>query len=331
MKALRLDGNLRFVVDEPTPRREGEALVEVICAGICNTDLEIVKGYAGFRGIPGHEFVGRVMESPSAEQIGKRVVGEINAGCGDCDLCRAGDARHCPARTVLGIKERHGAFAEYLSLPARNLVEVPDSVSNEMAVFVEPLAAAFNIIEQVNITPSSEVAVIGDGKLAQLIARVMAATGCRLSIFGRHEEKLELAAGLGANRFRVDPDGEKIAASDGSTPGSGLSRSFDLVIEASGSASGLPLALNMVKPRGIVVQKSTHHNPTLLDMSQVVVNEVTIIGSRCGRFRPAVELLASGTLDLRPLISAELPLEDGLAAFKLAAAPETMKVILRVS
>lgn len=335
MKALRFDGNLRFVLDEPIPRREGEALVEVICAGICNTDLEIIKGYAGFRGILGHEFVGRVVESPDARQVGKRVVGEINAGCGDCDLCGTGDARHCSARTVLGIKGRDGAFAEFLSLPVANLVEVPDSISSAVAVFVEPLAAAFNVLEQVDITPSTEVAVIGDGKLAQLITLVIAATGCKLSVYGKHEEKLDLIRKMGARCFRVDSTDKNSVDKNSVTSeehnlSSGPRQSFDVVIEASGAPSGLALALNMVKPRGVIVQKSTHHHPTLIDMSQVVVNEIKIIGSRCGRFRPAVEFLANGGPDLRPLISAELPLEAGLFAFDRAAAPETLKVILHV-
>lgn len=331
MKAIRFDDNLRFVQNEPVPRREGEALVKVICAGICNTDLEIVKGYAGFHGIPGHEFVGRVVESPDPAQIGKRVVGEINAGCGSCDLCRAGDSRHCSARTVLGIRGRNGAFAEFLSLPADNLIEVPESITNEAAVFVEPLAAAFNILEQVTITPSMEVAVIGDGKLAQLITRVATRTGCKLSVYGKHEEKLDLIRNAGACCFRVDFTGQQPVISKEQTVISEMEQRFDIVIEASGAASGLSFALNLVKPGGAIVLKSTHHKPSLLDISQVVVNEIKLIGSRCGRFRPAVELLASGGVDLRPLISAELPLEEGLLAFNRAAEPETMKVILHVS
>ena len=330
MKALRFDGDLKFVENEPIPRREGEALVQVICAGICNTDLEIIKGYAGFRGIPGHEFVGRVVESPDAAQVGKRMVGEINAGCGNCEMCLAGDARHCPTRTVLGIKGRAGAFAEFLSLPARNLIEVPAHISNEEAVFVEPLAAALNIVEQIDIASSSEVAVIGDGKLAQLIARVIAGISRRLSVFGKHEEKLELISSLGARCFRVDSTSDQLLSAERQASGSSLSQSFDVVVEASGGPSGLPLALNLVRPRGIVILKSTHHNPTPLDMSQAVVNEIKIIGSRCGRFRPAVALLASGGVDVCPLISAELPLDEGLNGFDLAASPETMKVILHV-
>ena len=320
MKALTLSGNLKLVRDAPVPRRVGEALVQVLCAGICNTDLEIVKGYAGFQGTLGHEFVGRVVESPDPSLIGRRVVGEINAGCGHCELCLQDDPRHCADRTVLGIKGREGAFAEYLSLPARNLIGLPDSISDESAVFIEPIAAACNILEQVKITSSSEVAVIGDGKLAQLVVVVLAQTGCLLTVIGRHSKKLELAKGFGAHRVLFDKPSLPM----------GPSARFDVVIEASGSASGLATALAMVKPRGKVVLKSTHHRTTPLDMSQIVVNELTIVGSRCGRFRSALDLLVSAPIDLSALISRRLPLEEGLRAFEEAAAPETMKIILKI-
>lgn len=320
MKALTFFGNLKFVRDAPVPRREGEALVRVICAGICNTDLEIVKGYAGFQGTPGHEFVGRVVESPDLSMVGRRVVGEINAGCGNCELCLLGDARHCVERTVLGIKGRDGAFGEFLSLPVCNLIEVPDSVSDEAAVFVEPLAAAFNILEQITVESSYEVAIVGDGKLAQLVVLVMAQIGCSLTVIGRHKEKLEMALGFGAHRVLLDKH-----ALAGEPAGR-----FDVVIEASGSPSGLAAALAVVKPRGTVVLKSTHQGSTSLEMSQVVVNELTIIGSRCGRFRPALDLLVSGHFDLRPLLSQRFPLEEGLRAFEEAAAPENLKVILKI-
>ena len=320
MRALRFDGTLKLVRDAPVPRREGEALVQVICAGICNTDLEIVKGYAGFHGTLGHEFVGRVVESPDARLIGRRVVGEINAGCGECEGCLQGDSRHCPSRTVLGIKNRDGAFAEFLSLPVRNLIEVPDSISDETAVFVEPLAAAFNIIERVSIEPSTSVAIVGDGKLAQLITLVMAQTNCELALIGRHEEKLEMARKHGAKRVLLDTGA--LAC--------GWHSRFDVVIEASGSPSGLANALRLVKPKGSVVLKSAHHGATPVETSQVVVNEVTIIGSRCGRFQPALELLARGHMDLSSLISQRLLLEDGLLAFDQAAQTDAMKVILQM-
>lgn len=335
MRALRFDGSLRFVDDVRMPLREGEALVQVLRAGICNTDLEIVKGYAGFRGTLGHEFVGRVVESPDEELVGRRVVGEINAGCGVCVLCRSGDARHCPRRTVLGIKGRDGAFADYLSLPARNLVTVPDSIADEEAVFVEPLAAAATILEQIDINASTRVAVLGDGKLAQLICRVLAQAGCALTVIGRHAEKLALLDDL--------PDdlntGERLLLPAHNDPGhitgwleaQGLNQRFDVIVEASGSATGLPMAIALARPRGAIVLKSTHHGQTAADLSQVVVNELQIVGSRCGRFAPAIDLLARGAINVRSLISQEFALEEGLAAFAQAAAARTMKVLLRLA
>lgn len=320
MKALTFRGNLKLLHDAPVSRRKGEALIQVICAGICNTDLEIVKGYASFHGTLGHEFVGRVVESPDLSLVGRRVVGEINAGCGHCEVCVDGDPRHCAERTVLGIKDRDGAFAEFLSLPLPNLIELPESVSDEAAVFVEPLAAAFNILEQVTIDSTHDVVVVGDGKLAQLVVLALATTGCSLTVIGRHREKLEIARRFGANRTLLDAP-----AIDRE-----LGRRFDVAIEASGSPSGLPTALGRVKPRATVVLKSTHQGSTPLEISQIVVNELTIVGSRCGRFRPAIDLLAGG-VDLSPLISRRFPLEEGLRAFEEAAAPESMKVILQIA
>lgn len=302
----------------PIPRREGEALVQVICAGICNTDLEIVKGYAGFLGTLGHEFVGRVVESPDGSLIGRRVVGEINAGCGECERCLTGDSRHCAARTVLGIKGRDGAFAEFLSLPPRNLLEVPDSVSDEDAVFVEPLAAALNILEQVKIGSSSNVVVVGDGKLAQLIVLALTRTDCAITVIGRHEEKLSLARAYGADHIHL-----------GDLPTEWVGR-FDLAIEASGSPSGLASSLNLVMPGGTVVLKSTHHDLTPLDTSQVVVNELNIVGSRCGRFANALDFIAGGEVNLTQLITHRFPLEDGVFAFEQAELQNVMKVILQI-
>lgn len=321
MKALRLEENLNIVDDAPVPRHEGEALIQVICAGICNTDLEIVKGYAGFRGTLGHEFVGRVIESPDRALVGRRVVGEINVGCGECMLCLGGDSRHCAARTVLGIKDRDGAFAEFVSLPPRNLIEVPDSLEDEEAVFVEPLAAAVNIVERIRIESAFDVVVVGDGKLAQLVVVTLARIGCGITVIGRHEEKLELARGFGAHRVLTEREAVRLE----------LDKPFDIAIEASGSPSGLASALKLVKPKGTVVLKSTHYGLTPLNTSLIVVNEVTVMGSRCGRFRPAIELLASRPVNLKQLISRRLPLEHGLLAFEEAAAPHTMKVILHVA
>ena len=319
MKALRFDGTLEFVPDAPVPQREGETLVKVICAGVCNTDLEIVKGYSNFHGTPGHEFVGRVVESPDGSLVGQRVVGEINAGCGVCGECASGDSRHCVARTVLGIKGRSGAFAEYLSLPHRNLIRLPEAVTDEAGIFVEPLSAALNILEQVSVTPSDRIALIGDGKLAQLIVLALSRTGCALSVIGRHAAKLQIAKEFGADHICLE-----------NTASSEIDQRFDLVIEASGSPSGLSTALGIVRPRGTVVLKSTHHGITPLDMSQVVVNEVTIVGSRCGRFQPAIEMLPKCQEKLTRLITQRFTLDEGVQAFEAAAVPQNMKVILQI-
>lgn len=321
MKALRLDPKLKLVMDAAVPRRHDEALVQVIAAGICNTDLEIAKGYAAFRGTLGHEFVGRVVESPDLALVGKRVVGEINAGCEQCALCESGDSRHCAKRTVLGIKNRDGAFAEFLSLPVRNLITVPDEISDDAALFAEPLAAACNILEQVSIDAASNVAVVGDGKLAQLITLVISSTGCHLTIIGKHDRKLRLASQFfGAT--------STLRTSD--LHGSSYETRFDAVIEATGSPSGLEASLKLVKPRGTLVLKSTHHGSNLLDTSLIVVNEVRVIGSRCGRMRDAIDFLARHQVDLSELVSERLPLEQGLRAFDVAAASNSMKVILQM-
>mgnify|MGYP001022094529 CR=1 FL=1 len=316
MKALRFNDQQVQLTDVPLPRIEGEAFVRVTTAGICNTDLEIVRGYANFNGTLGHEFVGVVEESPDASQIGCRVVGEINAGCGRCDLCRTGDARHCAQRTVLGIVGRDGAFAEFLSLPTVNLLKVPDSVSDRQAVFTEPLAAACEILDQVAITPQHRVAVIGDGKLGQLIARVLVTTGCNLLLIGKHAEKLNLAAAAGiATVERNQVEG---------------ARSFDFVVEASGAATGLELALQLVKPRGTIILKSTFHGAVTLDTSRIVVDEISIIGSRCGRFDKALALLAANQIQVEPLIAAVYPLAESLSAVHHAKQAGMLKVLLDV-
>ncbi|HEU4389183.1 MAG TPA: alcohol dehydrogenase catalytic domain-containing protein [Blastocatellia bacterium] len=329
MKAIQFDGALRYVTDAPVPRVDGEALIQVICAGICNTDLEIAKGYAGFSGTLGHEFVGCVVESPDAEWVGRRVVGEINVGCGRCSLCHAGDSRHCPERMVLGIRGRDGAFAEYLSLPVRNLIAVPESITDEEAVFAEPLAAALHVLEQVDVTQESRVVILGDGKLAQLITQVMATTRCDLNVAGKHDTKLELAALAGAQPYQVDtalPAGQIAEELITRTGG----RRFDVVVEATGSRLGLPLALALVEPCGTVVLKSTHQEETTVDMSAAVVNEVRLIGSRCGRLAGAVELLQRRAVNVIPLITHRIGIDEGFFGFEEVECGKALKVILAV-
>lgn len=318
MKALRfIDGELSLT-DVEVPQTSGEALVRVSLSGICNTDLEIVRGYAGFEGTIGHEFVGVVdecVEEPSL--VGKRVVGEINAGCGSCDKCIGGDPRHCEKRTVLGIVARDGAHSEFVSLPARNLILVPDSVSDEKAVFAEPLAAAIGISERVNIGRNDNVAVIGDGKLGLFCAFAMKQFTDDVTLVGKHSSKLSLAEKRGIRTVLLND----IDASAFQT--------FDIVVEASGSESGFATAIDLVKPRGTIVLKSTFHGTPTWPASRIVVDEISIVGSRCGRLASAIELLESGAVDPTDMIDGEFPLADGVKAMAAAATKGTLKVLLR--
>ncbi|MEW6731777.1 MAG: alcohol dehydrogenase catalytic domain-containing protein [Acidobacteriota bacterium] len=316
MTALRFDGTLALVTDAPRPARPSEALVRVLAAGICNTDIEITHGYAGFCGIPGHEFVGRVEAAADKDLIGQRVVGEINAGCGQCALCQSGDTRHCPTRTVLGIVNRDGAFAEYLSLPSGNLLIVPDTIPDEVAVFSEPLAAACSILEQVTLQPKDRVAVIGDGKLGLLIAQVLKLTGCQLVLVGKHLDKLAIARQQGI---------ETVQAAELSDQ----SGKFDCVVEASGADKAMIQALDLVRPRGKIVLKSTYAGMLTLDAARVVVNEISIVGSRCGRLADALRLLTEGRVDVQSLISNIFPLSQGVPAFTHAQQPGVLKVLLK--
>src|SRR5262249_46335178 len=333
MKALRFEDNKLKLADVAVPRRDGEALIRMTMAGICNTDIEIAHGYADFRGTLGHEFVGVVEEAPDRSQIGRRVVGEINVGCGQCDLCRGNDPRHCPDRTALGIRGRDGAFAEYLSLPPRNLLIVPDSVSDRQAVFTEPLAAALEILNQVAICASDRVAVVGDGKLGQLISRVIARTGCDLTMIGKHDAKLELAARAGVKTAKLGAAGIVLCSDDFSRQAptevvTSKAPRCDFVIEASGSSGGLAVALDLIRPRGAIILKSTFRGVVRLDTSRVVVNEISVIGSRCGRFETALRLLESNEVDLGPLISREYQLAGGVEAMAEAERPGILKVLL---
>jgi len=326
MKALQFENQRLQVSDVPTPEIDGEALVRVTLSGICNTDLEIARGYAGFVGTLGHEFVGvieNVSSSDTAPSLtvgllkpGARVVGEINAGCGYCDLCLSGDSRHCADRTVLGIVGRDGAHAEFLKLPLRNLLPVPDAVPDAHAVFVEPLAAACGILERASITSDSQVAVIGDGKLGLLCAQVVATTGARVTLIGKHESKLQIAERRDIDTAFADKAKTRI-------------REFDVVVEASGSPSGFELALDLLRPRGILVLKSTFHGATEMNAARIVVDEISVVGSRCGRFGPALELLKQGKIDVENLISDEFSLTDGVRAMARAAESDVMKVLLR--
>lgn len=317
MKALRYTHGKLELADVAMPATTDETLVRVTRSGICNTDLEIVRGYAGFDGTIGHEFVGVVEKADDEPHlVGKRVVGEINAGCGMCEMCRGGDPRHCPGRTVLGIVGRDGAHAEFLKLPSRNLLVVPDNVSDEQAVFVEPLAAAYGITEQVVIGPDTRLAVVGDGKLGLLCSFALATLTPNVTIIGKHESKLAIAKKRGIDGHLLD----KV------TPA--MSSHFDVVVEASGSGSGLATALDLIRPRGKIVLKSTFHGAPTWAASRVVVDEVTLIGSRCGRFAPALNLLSSGAVHLDDLITDELSLTDGIAAMDLAAKRGVLKILL---
>lgn len=318
MRGLWLEGKaLRLRDDVPTPvPPPGEALVRVLAAGVCNTDLELVRGYYPFTGIPGHEFVGRVESAPgSKEWEGRRVVGEINASCGRCAACAAGRRTHCERRTVLGIVSRHGAFADYLALPVENLHEVPAGLRDDEAVFTEPLAAALEIQEQVRVGPHDRVVVVGDGKLGNLVAQTLALTGCALTVVGRHAAKLALLAARGiatggANAIRA---GEA-----------------DIAVECTGNQEGLELARSAVRPRGTIVLKSTYAGRTSLDVSRIVVDEITLVGSRCGPFAPALRLLAERHVDVAPLVHACFSLGDAVAAFGEAARPGVLKVLVEM-
>ncbi|HKP38565.1 MAG TPA: alcohol dehydrogenase catalytic domain-containing protein [Pyrinomonadaceae bacterium] len=318
MKALRVQNGNLSLANVAKPQADGEVLVRVTLSGICNTDLEIARGYAGFEGTIGHEFVGVVEDAAQAGSwsYGQHVVGEINAGCGKCALCRAGDPRHCAERTVLGIVGRDGAHAEFLKLPSVNLLPVPDDIPDERAVFTEPLAAACGILERASITEDTRVAVIGDGKLGLLCAQVLATTRAPLVLIGKHENKLHIAERRGIETTNVDKAGSRKGE-------------FDVVVEASGSSSGFALSLDLLHPRGVLVLKSTFHGVTEIDAARIVVDEISVVGSRCGRFAPALELLKTGVVDVESLISEELALGDGVRAMQRAAAPGVMKVLLR--
>ncbi len=315
MIAVHLENGRVSVRRVPLPRRPaGFARIRLRVAGICNTDLELQRGYYGFAGTPGHEFVGEVLEADDARLIGRRVTGEINLACGACEWCARGLGRHCPRRTVLGIVRHPGAFREVLTLPERNLHLTPDRVPDEVAVFAEPLAAACEILDQVRIPHGSTVAVLGDGKLGLLIAQTLLARGIEVVHFGRHREKLRISQARGADvrlANRVRPRA-----------------AFAFVVDATGSPDGLRAAVTMARPRGTVILKSTVHGLVSVDTAPVIVNEITLVGSRCGRMAPALALLKSGRIDPAAMVSARFPLTDAARAFAHAAKKGVLKVLL---
>ncbi len=316
MRALWLeDQHLTLRTDIAPPQRDGEALVRVRLSGICGTDIALLHGYYPFTGIIGHEFVGEVVAAPDESWLGARVVGEINVACGTCAACRANMPTHCERRTVLGILNRHGAHAEYLSLPLDNLHRVPENVPDEAAVFTEPLAAALEILERTPLRPTERVLLIGAGRLGQLIARVLRLTGVDLAVVARYETQRNLLHGLGIRTL----------AAEAVTP-----RAWDFVVEATGSPDGLALAKRALRPRGRLALKSTYPGQTAVDLSSWVVDEITVSGSRCGPFAPALRLLASGLVDPRPLIAASYSLDEALPAMQKAQSRGVLKVLLRM-
>jgi alcohol dehydrogenase len=315
MLAVHLENGAVTTREIPLPHRlPGFALLRLLVGGICNTDLELQRGYYHFAGTPGHEFVAEVVEADTPSLIGKRVVGEINLACANCEWCRKGLGRHCPNRTVLGIVKHPGAFAEFLTLPERNLHVLPDGIPLERAVFTEPLAAACEILDQVAIPPGETVAVLGDGKLGLLIAMVLNAHGAKVHLFGRHAEKLRIAAATGV----------VTELASGELP----TAAYDWVVEASGNPEGLRTAAAMARPRGTVILKSTIHGEVAMDIAPIIVNEITLVGSRCGRFEAALPLLGDERIRLDEMIADRFPLQEAAKAFERAAQPGVLKVLL---
>lgn len=316
MRALVFDRKLQYRNNYPVPiPQKKEALVRVIYAGICRTDLEVVKGYMDFKGIPGHEFVGIVEDCSDKSLVGERVCGEINIGCGVCTYCVEGLKNHCPDRSVLGILNKDGAFAEFLTLPISNLHLIPNSIKDEEAVFVEPLAAVFEITGQVGIKHGDKVCILGDGRIGLLAGQVLSLTGCALTVVGRHKEKLAMVEKMGIKT--------ELAADI-------IDREFDFVVECTGSQTGFEAALTVVKPRGTIILKTTVEGRRPVDLNAVVIDEITVVGSRCGPFAPAVEALREKTVEVLPFVSKTFSLDDGIEAFDYAFKNNIIKIILKV-
>ena len=313
MQALWLENHQLDLREVPEPAQPGEALIRIRKAGICSTDLELVKGYYPFRGIPGHEFIGEVVSADDRAWVGQRVVSDINITCGSCEQCLGGRSSHCENRTVLGINNRDGTFAEFTTLPIANLHRVPASVPDEMAVFAEPLAAALEIQQQVHIQPSDRVLVIGAGRLGQLIAQTLALTGCDLCVVAQYEHQKKILVERGI----------RIVSKEDVQPWR-----WDIVVEATGSPSGFSLARQAIRPRGLLVLKSTYKGELSVNFSSIVVDEITIVGSRCGPFEPALRLMENGDVDPSVLITAEFKLDEAIQAFEHAAGPGVLKVLV---
>ncbi len=314
MKAVVLEKEELRLKDIPQPSpSENEALVKVLKAGICNTDLELVKGYMGFEGVLGHEFVGQVIQAPKKNWLGKRVVGEINLSCGECDLCRKGLALHCLSRNVLGIQNRDGAFAQFLTLPLKNLHPLPSNISDAEGVFVEPLAAALEILEQIPLGRKDSVLILGDGKLGLLVAQVMKLRTEEVHCRGKHKRKLEI---LKRRDISTSLSGEK------------LEQRFDVVVEATGEETGIEEALFRVKPRGRIVFKSTFKQKAGVDISKIVVDEIQLVGSRCGPFPKAIDVLKKKSVNVEALVDADFPLDEFDKAFAMAQKPEMIKILI---
>jgi threonine dehydrogenase-like Zn-dependent dehydrogenase len=314
MRAIVLDETVHVTDDRPVPTpADGEVIVRVLAAGICETDLQLIRGYMGFRGVLGHEFVGIATSGPLE---GRRVVGEINCSCWRCETCRRGLPTHCPDRTVIGILDHDGAFADCLAVPQRNLHAVPDAIPDELAVFTEPLAAAFQIPAQIPVRREDRIVVLGDGRLGNLCAQVLAGLSDRVRVVGKHAHKLALLESRGLSTTRLDdlePD-----------------RSADIVVDCTGSETGLPTALSLVRPRGTIVLKTTVAGTQTLAWAPIVIDEVTIVGSRCGPFDRALAALEAGTVDVRPLVSRRFDLRQGIEALDAAASKDVLKVLLQV-
>jgi threonine dehydrogenase-like Zn-dependent dehydrogenase len=313
MRALYWDGSEARLVERQPPQCEsGSAVVRVSVAGVCDTDVQILRGYLGFRGVPGHEFVGTVDEGPP-DWIGERVVGEINLACGRCDFCRRGLGRHCRDRQVMGIAGADGAFAEFLAIPVANLHAVPQGMTDETAVFTEPLAAALEILEQIHVRPGTQATVLGDGKLGLLVAQVLHRAGARVLAVGKHDAKLDILRHFGISTVLVK-DWDRTPA--------------ELVVEATGSALGVEAAIAATRPRGTLVLKSTVADRVAIDLAPLVINEINVVGSRCGPFAAALRTLESGEIDVLSLIAARRPLAEAVDALRLAAQPGMLKVLI---